>query len=222
MIYLPHQFSVREKPTRAEKGKNIVSMVELRDKWAKPKLVHKRKTSPKSRRPSMSVGWEIMRKIGYKEGQGLGPEGKGRKEPVQAYDREGKGGLGFDQFPDEQPLQWNLQKHFTSIGIFNPNTSPLGNIILAKPTKFTLPSEEDLADEYISSLFQTLELPAEPLEGQTVTELPVEPPEGQTAIELPVEPPEGQTAIGIPPLELPAEPLEGQTATVLPAEPPEG
>ena len=41
-IYLPHQFSVREKPTRAEKGKNIVSMVELRDKWAKPKLVHKK------------------------------------------------------------------------------------------------------------------------------------------------------------------------------------
>ena len=45
-----------------------------------------------------------MRKIGYEEGQGLGPEGKGMKELVQAYDGEGKVGLGFNQFPDEQPL----------------------------------------------------------------------------------------------------------------------
>ena len=104
VIYLPHKVSVREKPTRAEKGKNIVSMVELREKWAKSKLTYKMRTSPKSKISLMNVGWEIMRKIGYKEGQGLGLEGKGMKEPVQAYDGEGKVGLGFNQFPNEQPL----------------------------------------------------------------------------------------------------------------------
>ena len=41
-----------------------------------------------------------MRRIGYKEGQGLGLEGKGTKEPIKACDREGKGGLCFDQFLD--------------------------------------------------------------------------------------------------------------------------
>ena len=71
-------------------------MVELRDMWAKPRLFHKKKEPSKNRRPSMSVGWEIMKRIGYKEGQGLGPEGKGTKELVKTCDREGKGGLGFD------------------------------------------------------------------------------------------------------------------------------
>ena len=116
---------MREKLTCAEKGKNVVSMVELRDKWARPRLFHKKKEPSKSKRPSMNVGWEIIRRIGYKKGQGLGLEGKGMKEPVKACDREGRGGLGFDQFPDGRPLQWNLQGHFTSVGIFDPNSSPL-------------------------------------------------------------------------------------------------
>ena len=76
MIYLLHKISVREKPNRDEKGKNIVSMVELREKWAKPKMTYKVKASPKTKISLMNVGWEIMRKIGYKEGQGLGLKGK--------------------------------------------------------------------------------------------------------------------------------------------------
>ena len=76
-------------------------MVELRDKWAKPKLFHKKKEPSQNRRPSMNVGWEIMKRIGYKEGWGLGLEGKGTKEPVKASDKEGKGGLDFGQFHDE-------------------------------------------------------------------------------------------------------------------------
>ena len=72
----------------------------------------------------MNVGWEIMKKICYKEGQGLGPEGKGMKNPVKAYDGDGKVGLGFNQFPDEQPLQWNLKSHFKVWG-FSTQTPPL-------------------------------------------------------------------------------------------------
>ena len=102
------------------------------------------------------------------------------KEPVKACSREGKGRLGFDQFPDRRSLQWNLQGHLTSVGIFDPNSSPLGNIILAQSTKYTLQSAEDTVDENISGFFQTLELPAEPHEGQTVRELTAKPHDGQT------------------------------------------
>ena len=68
VIYLPHQFSVREKLTQAEKGKNIVSMVEVRDKWARPRLFPKKKEPSKNKGPSMNVGWEIMRRIGHNKG----------------------------------------------------------------------------------------------------------------------------------------------------------
>ena len=126
------------------------------------------------------------------------------KEPVKAYDKEGRGGLGFDQFPDGRPLQWNLQGHFTSIGKFDPNSSPLANIILAQSSKHTLQSEEDTADVNISALFQTLELPGKPHESQTARELTAKPHEGQTVA---AKPHEGQTA-----KELPVKPHEGQTA----------
>ena len=39
-------------------------------------------------------GFNMLKAMGYKEGEGLGKEGEGRREPVTISKRQGKAGLG--------------------------------------------------------------------------------------------------------------------------------
>ncbi|KAL6332482.1 hypothetical protein AAG906_008512 [Vitis piasezkii] len=46
---------------------------------------------------SSNIGFKLLKKHGWKEGTGLGVSGQGRLEPVQAYLKKNKRGLGADK-----------------------------------------------------------------------------------------------------------------------------
>ncbi|KAH8924797.1 hypothetical protein BT69DRAFT_1280287, partial [Atractiella rhizophila] len=46
---------------------------------------------------STNLGWKMLAGLGWKEGDGLGREGEGRKVPVRAWVREGRGGLAEEK-----------------------------------------------------------------------------------------------------------------------------
>ena len=47
-------------------------------------------------------GFQMLLKMGFKEGQGLGEEGKGKKEPVGVEIKEGRRGLGWELAVQQQ------------------------------------------------------------------------------------------------------------------------
>lgn len=50
--------------------------------------------------PDTNIGNQMLQSMGWTPGSGLGAEGDGRKDPVVAYRRRGRKGLGYDTQSD--------------------------------------------------------------------------------------------------------------------------
>ncbi|KAG8656662.1 G-patch domain-containing protein C1486.03 isoform X2 [Manihot esculenta] len=61
---------------------------------------------------SSNIGFQLLKKHGWKEGTGLGVSEQGRLEPVQAYFKNNKRGLGADKVKKRtpKPLESSISK----------------------------------------------------------------------------------------------------------------
>uniref|UniRef100_A0A5B7BEH3 Putative G patch domain and ankyrin repeat-containing protein 1 n=1 Tax=Davidia involucrata TaxID=16924 RepID=A0A5B7BEH3_DAVIN len=59
---------------------------------------------------SSNIGFQILKKHGWKEGTGLGISEQGRLEPVQAYLKKNKRGLGADKVKTAPKCSENIKK----------------------------------------------------------------------------------------------------------------
>ncbi|XAR54591.1 hypothetical protein NMG60_11029801 [Bertholletia excelsa] len=64
---------------------------------------------------SSNVGFQLLKKHGWKEGTGLGISEQGRLEPVQAYLKKNKRGLGAEKVK-RKPKESENSEHSTSAG----------------------------------------------------------------------------------------------------------
>ena len=55
-------------------------------------------------------GFQLLKKLGWKEDRGLGKEGKGRMEPVELSQKSGIGGLGRETLVEEMTRPENFQR----------------------------------------------------------------------------------------------------------------
>ncbi|MQM12210.1 hypothetical protein Taro_045126 [Colocasia esculenta] len=81
----------------------------------------------KRNEPLNTKGWQIMMKLGYEEGKGLGAELKGITKPILDIVMKSRWGLGYKQKSkpwssststltvDREPLTWTLWCHFTRV-----------------------------------------------------------------------------------------------------------
>ncbi|XP_059656182.1 uncharacterized protein LOC132303112 [Cornus florida] len=60
---------------------------------------------------SSNIGFQLLKKHGWKEGTGLGISEQGRLEPIQAYLKKNKRGLGADKVKKKMPQRSeNIEK----------------------------------------------------------------------------------------------------------------
>ncbi|KAL3502364.1 hypothetical protein ACH5RR_036813 [Cinchona calisaya] len=60
---------------------------------------------------SSNIGFQLLKKHGWKEGTGLGISEQGRLEPVEAYVKQNKRGLGAEKVKRAKEKSKNPEKH---------------------------------------------------------------------------------------------------------------
>lgn len=60
---------------------------------------------------SSNIGFQLLKKHGWKEGSGLGIHEQGRLEPLEAYAKKNKRGLGADKVKKEKQKSENAENH---------------------------------------------------------------------------------------------------------------
>ena len=72
--------------------------------------------------------WEILLKIGYTPGKGLGRQEQGMKDAFETPEERNGTGLGYSGYSVkdlEKPLTWSLSNHFISVGLqFKDKSTP--------------------------------------------------------------------------------------------------
>ena len=81
------QFELREEARQAKRVKKSTRELE----------VEAREEGLSTKLDSSNKGFAMLEKMGYKAGQGLGPAGTGRENPVEVVVKEGRSGLGRDE-----------------------------------------------------------------------------------------------------------------------------
>lgn len=61
---------------------------------------------------SSNIGFQLLKKHGWKEGTGLGVSEQGRLEPVEAHMKKNKRGLGAEKVKKEKDKSKDVQDHF--------------------------------------------------------------------------------------------------------------
>ncbi|MQL97690.1 hypothetical protein Taro_030386 [Colocasia esculenta] len=113
----------------SETNKPIVSVLDINYPWSytfqsQREVNLARVNAVKRKEPLSTKGWQIMMKLGYEEGKGLGAELQGIVKPISDIITKSRWGLGYREKSkpwssststlkaDREPLTWTLWCHF--------------------------------------------------------------------------------------------------------------
>lgn len=102
---------------------------------------------------SSNVGFQLLKKHGWKEGTGLGVSEQGRLEPLQAYFKKNKRGLGADKIKKKKTQQLS-ENSLRDAKIDGENlSSSTRNKVLSKRMKKMQEAEKKLREKEFERAF---------------------------------------------------------------------